>query len=326
MGKWRWVALILLLLFTVLFPGCGGVATTLSGGSVPIGGRAITGTALLPTATPAANAQVAVVALPSYTTLRTGTTDTTGRFNISNVPTNQDILFLVTQTSGTQLQVVVPRYALAANPDQPLDIGNITAITTLVAAAIRLEQSRGPEDAEGIPGSQHAHLDDLAHNQNYSIETQQQMIGDPNSLNAQALTLLVPTANTELQALSTTPTTNTASTALDGLLAYMRCAHSQDLHFSTTLRTTLINAQLANKQYTPDAIAAALQFAGVSRPTAAQVSAASQRERTELTALNAFGSGITAFEALVIAGDVRTNGGFQLSSNALTNFLNRLLN
>lgn len=319
----------------VMLTGCGGnIASTLSGGSVPIGGRVVSGTAVLPNTTPAANATVMVRTLASNTLLQTTTTDAQGHFSIDHVPTNQDILFVVLQPSGNQLQTVVLRTDLAANPTQPLNIGNITAITTVVAAAIKLEQERGPEDNDTIPGTQTPHLSHQAMGQNYSLETQNQMITDPNSLQAQALTLLVPTANTELETFVATPNTDTASTALNGLLSYVRCAHSHPLHLSSTLRNSIITAQLAGTQYSPDAIATALQAAGVSHVTATQVSAASQRERTSLTSLSSLSSpsspsspssGITAFEALVIAADVNVNGGFQLDPNSLNVFLTHLL-
>lgn len=318
--NYLWLAIACLCL-----AGCGGGGLTLSGGSVPVGGRAITGTALLPDSTPAANAQVAVRSLPVGATLQTASTDSSGRFTVQGVPTNSDISVVITQSSGNRLEVVIPRAGLSANPRQPLDIGSVTALTTLVAAAIHLEHGPAPEDADSIISNQEDHLTMRVHDAGYSMEMQRQFITDSNSLQAQALTLIVPVANTELAAFRMTPSADTADTALNGLLGYVRAAHRRELHLSGSKRSALISAQLAGTIYSPDTVAAALTSAGVPHVTSVEVTAASQRERTELTELANMGSGITAYEALVIAADVNSHGGFQADQNMLDKFLAALL-
>ena len=73
-------------------------------------------------------------------------------------------------------------------------------------------------------------------------------------------------------------------------------------------------------------IVSALSAAGVQGATAAEVQAASQQERTNLPALANLGNGITAFEALVIAADLQSHGGFHLGGNVLDQYLQTLLN
>jgi len=311
----------------VALSGCGGGGGLgLSGGSIPVGGRVVTGTALLPDGTAVANAQVAVRTIPSGTTIASTTTDASGRFTVQNVPTSGDLSIVVTQPPTNTLESIVPRSSLAMNPDQPLDIGSVTALTTLVAACIHLEHGPAPEDEPSIVMNQKGHLTMQAHDAGYSVEMQKQFIADPSSLNAQALTLIVPAANDELAAFSASPSADTASTALDGILGYVRAAHRRAIHLNESTRSALVSAMLAGKTYTPQAVAAALQSAGVQHVSGVQVTAASVRERTELPALGGASGDLSAFEALVIAADVNTNGGFQLDQHGVDAFLSRLLN
>jgi hypothetical protein len=324
MHRSAWAVLLIVLCIFWLF-GCGGGAQTLTGGSVPIGGRAVTGVVLLPDGTAAASAQVTVRSLPSGAVIQTSSTDSAGRFTVQGISTANDVSVVVNQPPVNMLEAVVPRSALADHPDRPLDIGSVTAITTVVAAAIHLEHAPAPEDEESIVSNQQGHLMMQAQDAGYSVDTQNQFIRDPSSLMAQALTLILPTANTELAAFAAQPTTDTASSALNGLLGYVRAAHRHEIHLNGGMRTALINAQLAGKVYSPDTIASALNAAGVANATAAAVSAASQRERAELTALSGLGAGISPLEALVIATDDNTHGGFQLDQGGLNRFLVQLL-
>lgn len=324
MNKTSWIR-ALLLCFAWALAGCGGGSLGLTGGSVPVGGRAVTGAALLPDGTAAVSATVTARSVPSGSVIQTTTTDAAGRFTLTGIPTSGDLSVVVSQPPNKTLEAVVPRDTLMTNPGQPLDIGAVTALTTVVAAAIHLEHGPAPEDSPGIVANQRQHLEMQVHDAHYSIEQQNQFIGDPNSLNAQALTLIVPTANTELAAYATQPNADTASSALNGLLGYVRAAHKRGLHLTDASRTALINAQLAGKVYTPEAIAAALRTAGVTSATSVQVTSASEREHTELTALTALGAEISPFEALVIAADVDTHGGFQLDQRMFDTFLTELL-
>ena len=324
MLKTFWIGILLgLSLFALT--GCGSGFQSLTGGSVPIGGRAVTGTVLLPDGTAVAASPVTVRSLPSGSVLGTSMTDVNGRFTVSGVPTNGDISVVVTQPPSNILEAVVPRTSLAANPDSPLDIGAITALTTVVAAAIHLEHGPAPEDEERIVANQEPPLLMHVHDAHYSVEMQNQFIGDRNSLNAQALTLIVPTANSELAAFAAQPGTDTAAAALNGLLGYVRAAHKRGIRLNDANRNGLIDAQLAGKIYSPETIVAALHSANVAGATTVQVTSASLREHTELAALADLGAGITPFEALVIAADVDTHGGFQLEQRSLDTFLMELL-
>ncbi|MCW3095944.1 MAG: hypothetical protein JWL77_1562 [Chthonomonadaceae bacterium] len=315
---------VLALLFCLV--GCGG-ATSLTGGSVPIGGRAITATVLLPNGTPAANATVTVRTLSSGTVLQTATTNAMGQFTTSAVPVDADLDVVVTQPPTNTLELVIPHNTITGQPNQPFDAGQITALSTLVAAAIKLEQQAAPENPNGIAGNQVPSLMAHVNDQNFSESDQQTFISDPNSLHNEALTVLGPTANAELAAFNANPTTDTATAALNGLLGNVRVGHDRGgVHLSSTLQTALINAALNHKQYTTDAVAAALQFAARQPVTAAQVMTASQKERGDLPALAASGAGISPFEALAIGGDSDPHGGFQLDQNGLNSYLTYLLN
>lgn len=324
MHKQRWFILFMAAACLAL-SGCGaGSGLLLSGGSVPVGGRAVTGTAVLPTGAPVANAQVTVRSVPDGTVLRTTTTDSGGRFSAVGIPTSGDISVVVAQPPSKTLELIVPRESLMSNTAQPLDIGSVTALTTLVAAAIHLEHGPAPEDAHSIVHNQQGHLTMQAHNAGFSVDMQNHFIDDPNSLMMQALGLLSPVADSELTDFIASPNQDTASDALNGLLGYVRAPHQRDLHLSDATRTALINAQLAGTVYSPDMIAAALNAAG-KNVTAADVSAASQKERMQLPGLANLGSGITPFEALVLAADSTMHGGFQLDQHGMDTFLQTLI-
>ncbi|HLJ55938.1 MAG TPA: carboxypeptidase-like regulatory domain-containing protein [Chthonomonadaceae bacterium] len=309
----------------LLLGGCGGAGQNLTGGSVPVGGRAITGSAVLPDGSRVVGARVTVRSLPSGAVLHTATTDSSGHFTCSRIPTDADISIVVAAPPTSTMEAVVPQAELAANPVQPLDVGAVTALTTVVAAAIHLERRPAPEDTGGIVANQKPRLDIEAQDAHYSLAMQDQFIRDANSLNAEALTLIVPTANTELAGFAAQPSNDTAAAALNGLLGYLRAAHMRDLHIDSDSRSALIARQLAGTVYSPEVIVGALRTAKVANVTSVQISSASQRERTELTAFSGLGTGITPFEALVIAADLRTNGGLELDQRSLNDFLAQLL-
>jgi hypothetical protein len=307
--------------------GCGGgVGNTLTGGSVPIGGRAITAVAVLPDGSPIANATVTIRALASGAVLQTTATDALGRFTTSAVSAETDLDVVITQPPTNSLELVIPRANLAGHPGQPFDAGQVTALSTLVAAALRLEQAASPEDADRIVANQAPSLTTRVHGQGFSESDQQRFISDPNHLRDQARTVLGPTANDELAAFLASPTTDTATAALNGVLGNIRAGHDQSAHLNDNLRTALINAALSGKQYTADAVAAALQSASGHPVTTAQVTAASQKQRADLPALATAGAGISPFEALAIGGDSDPHGGFHLDQNGLSSYLTYLLN
>lgn len=309
---------------TLALAGCGGVGQSLTGGSVPIGGRVITGVALLPDGAPVANSTVTVRSVPAGAVLQTGATDATGKFTVGGVPADSDVSVSVSQPPSTNLELIVPGGVMGSGSGTS-DVGTVNALTTVVAACIHLEHGPAPEDAHTIVSNQRQHLNDQVDRGGHSIAEQRQWISDPASLNAQALTLIVPAANTELARFAAAPGADTAVTALNGLLGYVRAAHRREIHLSATLRSGLVTEQLAGKTYPADTVAAALVAAGARGATASQVASASARERTELTALPAVDQAVSPFEALVIAADVDVHGGFQLDQRPLENFLTELL-
>ena len=318
-AKWSVPGLLLWL------AGCG-AATSLTGGSVPIGGRAITAVALLPNGTPVANAPVTVRSLTTGTVLQTATTDATGRFTTPALPVDSDLDISVAQPPTNRLELVIPHTSLTGPTGEPFDAGQVTALSTVVAAAIKLEQQAAPEDANHIAEDQGPSLTARVHDQGFSESDQQRFISDPNSLRDQARNVLAPTANDELVAFAASPTSATAAAALNGLLGNVRAGHGQGVHLSDALKSSLINAALSGKQVTPAAVAAALQLASGQPVSAADVTAASQKERIGLPALAASGANISPFEALAIGGDSDPHGGFHLDQNGLSSYLTFLLN
>ena len=319
------IAVLLMFAFTTL-SGCGGGAgLTLTGGSVPIGGRVITGSVVLPDSTPATNIVVTVRSLSGGALLQTTTTDSFGRFTATGIPVTSGISIVATQPPSSSLEAIVPLSDLSTNPDRPLEIGNVTALSTLVSAAIRLEQKQAPEDSEDIASGQRDHFNTQVSNSGFSQEAQHQFISDSAVLMSQAQKLFLPVTNMELKSFIANPNSNTASTALNGLLGYVRGAHERETHLKGSLKNGLIASQLSGKTYSPDKIALALQSAGENGASASTVSAASLSERGELSELANLGNGITSFEATVIAADVRAHGGFQLERDSLEKFLNTLL-
>jgi hypothetical protein len=262
--------------------------------------------------------------MPTGSSIGNTHTDNSGVFTLHNVPANADVDIIIRPAGGGQLEIVIPRATLGAGGG-PLDIGDVDANSSLVAAALRLEQAPAPEDSDSIVGNQQSILDDQVKNGNFSQQQQNEFINNPGSLNAQALTLMVPAANASLLALQQHPGQSTASAALNSLLGYLRAAHARDFHMNQGLRQTLLNAAASGTVYTPTQVSAAFQSAGIQGVTPAQVTAASTRERTELTGLSTAGGNISALEAMVIAADVNSNGGFQCNQNAITNFLQALL-
>lgn len=321
----RWIAKRIVPAFLLCLAGCGG-ATSLTGGSVPTGGREITATVLLPNGTPAANATVTVRTLSTGAVLQTATTNATGQFTTPAVPVTADLDVIVTQPPTNTLELVIPHANITGQTNQPFNAGQITALSTLVAAAIKLEQQAAPEDADRIPEDQGPSLTAHVHGQSFSESDQQRFISDPESLHNQALTVLGPTANDELTAFAANPTTDTATAALNGLLGNVRVGHGEGgAHLSSSLQTALISAALSHKQYTAGAVATALQSASEHPVNASQVTDASQKERSDLPALATFGTGISPFEALAIGGDSDPHGGFHLDQNGLNTYLTYLL-
>jgi hypothetical protein len=305
--------------------GCGGIGNSLTGGSVPTGGRNVTGVAVLPNSTPAGNATVEVRSLPAETLLQQAETNSQGQFTVTGIPTGTDIDITISLPPQNVLQVIVPQSTIASGAGPTVNIGSITATTSIVAAAIILEQMNAPQDATGIIANQTMSLTVEVQGRHFSQNMQNQFIGSRTNINAQAASLMGPVANAELTAMNQSLSQTTASSALYGLLGYVRGAHSRDFQMPANLKQSLINAEVAGTEYSANTVANALQQAGVQQVSAQQVMAASAKERTELTALAASGSSISPFEAFVIAADVNTDGGFQCDQNTLNKFLSNLL-
>lgn len=325
MNKFRFVCLSCLLAIPAL-TGCGsGGGLNLTGGSVPIGGRAATGIALSPDSSPVANAVVAVQTLQTGVTLQTTQTDDNGRFSLSSLPVDKDILVVVNQPPTKRLAIVVSRVRLATNPNQSLDIGSVTALTTLEAEAIGLEQAHASDESENIVSDQSDNLRIEIEAVGYSQDTQSQFINDRTMLSIRAMSLIVPALNSELDAYVLSPNSATGATALRGLLGYLRVGNEQEIHPSFATQSELIAAQISNKTFSINVIVSALKTANVVEVTPDLVQKASQQERANLSGLKRLGNNISVFEAIAIAGDIRSRGGFGLEQEDLNVYLNTLL-
>src|SRR5258706_9736025 len=107
---------LLILPYLALLAGCGATSLGLSGGSIPTG-RAITGTAVLPSDQPLASGAVTVTTLATQAQVGSSTTDAAGRFQLTEIPSGSDLVISVKRQGGTTiLKVVVPISTLAQNP------------------------------------------------------------------------------------------------------------------------------------------------------------------------------------------------------------------
>jgi len=305
--------------------GCGGGGNGLTGGSIPTGGRSVTGVAVLPNASPAANATVQVRSLPAETLLTQTTTNNQGQFTVTGIPTSANIDITVSVPPSNLLEKIVSQSTLAAGPGPTVNIGAINATSSVVAAAIKLEQMNAPQDAAGIIANQTINLTSEVQGQNFSPGMQNQLIGSRNNMNIQAASLMAPVANSELTAMNQSLTAANASAALYGLLGYVRGAHNRDFQLPASLKQSLINAEVSGVQYSFASVATALQRAGVPHVTVQEVQIASSSERQGLPSLAVSGSSLSPFEALVIGADDSNDGGFQCSQATLDAFLTDLL-
>lgn len=320
------VAVVGLAVVGAALTGCGGGGgNSLTGGSIPTGSRAsVTGTALLPGSVPASGASVTVKTLPGGTVVARTTTNTLGQFTVDGISASADLDVIVVTSNASTLESIVSHNSFNGG-GFPFNMGDVTAQTSIVSAALRLEQANAPEDEDSILSNQGALLNSQVASQNYTLSVQQQLVGNPNNMNAEALTLISPVANAALSQFYAQPTSDNASAALNSVLGYLRAAHGRDFHITTALRTALASAELASTTYTPATIAAELKSAGQNQVTEVSVSAASVRERQLLPALAQSASSISPYEALIIAADVSANGGFQCNQNQINTFLTKLL-
>lgn len=319
----RTVCMLLALALLAALSGCGGGGgLSLTAGSVPLGGRVVTGLVLLPSGAPAAGTDVQLKTFPEGKVIGSSITDADGRFALVGVNVITDLNVVITGRSFLNIETLIARSEISDTGG--LDFGSVDARSTLVAAALRLEHARAPEDAALVIASQKIALAQQAAARTLSELTLEQVITDQSSRNAEALTLITPTANDQLKQFAADPSRANAERALFAVLGYLRAVHARDVHLTAAARTALLDAQTAGVVYNGAAVASALQAAGVRSPTATQVEASSVRARFDLDGLGAYGPSITPLEALVIAADIKTSGGFELSRTSLPIFLAKL--
>ena len=129
---------------------------SLSGGSIPTGGGgSIKGLAVLPNAQPLTGATISVRALATGQAVAgSPVLNPDGSFTITGVPVGQDLEVVLQQASGATLKVVVPRTLLPSPSPQAVDIGTVTALTTVVAQSLELETSQNPDQTPQVVSDQ----------------------------------------------------------------------------------------------------------------------------------------------------------------------------
>lgn len=315
---WRALALIFV-------SGCSAGGLGLSGGSIP-SGRAVTGTAVLPSQQPLSAGAVTVTTLAAQTPVGSGSTDGSGKFQLSDIPTDKDLVFAIRRPGGTTiLKVVVTKAQLGANPGQPLDLGKVTAATTLVCEAVEQEAHHLPDDASQFAGTQGPRLKQQLDGEGQTEGDQDHEINDDSFRHDQAFGLVERTTDQELDDLSHAMNPANAQIAFNGVTGYIVFFRHQSLTVSTVQQTDLINGQLASTQFSNSTVAAALQSAGSAGANGTSVGAASEAIRRRLHRLERFGDQISPFEALLIAAVPASQGGFELSQSQLTAFVSALM-
>ena len=298
---------------------------SLSGGSIPTGGGSVKGLAVLPSSQPLTGSSVTVRALATAQTVpATPTFNADGSFVIRGLPVAQDLELVFQQTGGATLKVIVPAALIPAASAQPVDIGTVSALTTVVAQCLEQETLQNPDQEAEIVAGQLGPLTSSLGGEHQDDGQQDQEIHDGNQLTAAAITLIDATTNAELQALASTPSRQTADAALDGLVGRIGGMRGVRVHLSAAQHSALITAQLAGTIDSPAALASDLSSAGAT-VTAGTVAAADATQRNQLTGWADLGPGITSFEALAIATDTTQDGGLTLSQAATDQFLNDLL-
>lgn len=312
---------LIILLILVLSAGCGGGGggLAISGGSIP-GGGTIKGLIALPNGQPMTNPVVTVKTLTTQQSVAVTTTyQPNGSFTITGAPTNQNLVVVFNQSSTT-LKASVSKSQFTGVTT--VDLGTVNAVTTVVAQSVEEETTHSPEYENEIV-NQKPRLTTQKEDEGEGESELEQEINSSTALDNAVKTLIKTTANTELAALSSSNTTANAQTALVGLIGYVEVVNGGSDDLSAASFSTLVTAQTAGKKYTPAQIVTALAAAGVTTTTTA-VSAADTQQRSALTSFASFGTGITPFEAFVLAAKPVSAGGYGLGSTATTQFVNAL--
>jgi hypothetical protein len=205
-----------------------------------------------------------------------------------------------------------------------VDIGTVDAQTTVVAQSLEQEAAQNPDQTAQFVADQLAPLTARYGGEGQNEGDQTMEVDDSGQRSAAAKTLIMDTANTELQALAATPTAPSAAAALHGVIAQLGEMRGSPVHLSGSQQSALVTAQLAGTTYSPATLAADLTAAGASA-TASGVSAADGAQRAHLSGWAALGAGIGPFEALAVATAPTASGGYALGPGPTGQFLTSLL-
>jgi len=312
-------------LSTMLLGGCGGGGgLSLSGGSIPPG--TIKGFAVLPNAQTVTAAAVTARVISTTQSLTVNTTfNADGSFTVKGLPAATDVAVTLQDSAGHILRTIVPHTLIAAGSSTPVNIGNVTAPTTVVATALQAEGFFDPGRVQDVVTGQTAPLTQSVARQNFTQAQQFQIITDTSTLAQTVNTVIKDTANAELTQLAAAKDTATASLAVDGLSGDIRVRRVGSVKISSALRGQLIQKQVAGSSYTAGGLVSILSSIGVT-VTEEAVAAADQSQRTQLPAFNALNARITPFEALAIVTSPTSAGGLQLSDVQTTAFITALVN
>ena len=284
-----------------ILSGC--ASAGLSGGSIPTGGGggSLFGALLLP------NGQAPVSAHGAPTSLVTGSAVTgivlvssNGTFTATGLPTNADLVLTFHDGAGDTLKTAVPVQELTGSVGKPINVGTVTALTTVVAASLELENAHGSGDVSELVSTQFSELNANVNGEGEDEQEQEDDVTNSTYLASAAQTLISITVNAEIGTLAGEATNQTAVAVLDGLIGQATSSGGSAVTLSTTQRSTLVAQQLANVSLTPTQIAAYItKTGGTATPQA--VEAADAAQRRAVPNWSNLGSSITPFEALAIA-------------------------
>ncbi len=315
----RWVftgRIVSFVLVSVWLTGCGGGSNSLSGGSVPTGGDTLTGSITLPDGAAVPAATVTACQLSTGDPITVTANASAGSFTVKNVPTTDDIE-LTFVNNGNTFRVIVSQWQLTNSTT--VAVGDVTALTTVVAACIDQEVSAGFDQSSSIVATQISTLMYQVTKRDESQQQQQLDLTNPSDLQHDANATMGASANAMLAALASSPSTQTARPALDAILAYIVASGGTVTRPARQETSALVAEQAAITILTPAQVSSDFAAAGVT-VNAAQVSTADQQQQEDLPSWTLFG-GITPYEALVIAANPTSTGGFQLNSKQLSAFI-----
>lgn len=318
--QWRRASMTIALASAALWAaGCGGAGLGLSGGSIPTG--TIVGNISLPSGQPATSATVtANLVSTGQSVAVTSSVNTSGGFWVTGVPLSTDVEIEFQTPSGT-LSTIVP--ASAVTGSAPVNIGVVSAQSTVVAAAIESDVSNQIDAPAEIVTSQLPALDAGAAAAAGSAVEQGREITSSSALSSAVVRLSIIAADSEIANVAKSPNQTTAQISLDGVFGYIGETGGTIPPLTSTERSDLIASLAAGKTHNSSDIVSDLEDVGVST-NSTDFTKADQYQRSQITAFSQF-SGISALEALTVAAGPKSAGCYDLPGSQLEKFVDQII-